>query len=416
MDVDEQQTSTLQRPQSPRYNLQPTNALAGPSSQPDHPPLPQIFLLPPPEHPPPRPYFDSTQDLLSRFQLLSAFDKYVKPYSLPVGAPGSTQIPQLPTSGERGKGKEREVPPRDIASPVAGHTPGAGNDGDDEDAQGKGEKKWKNSYKHLIKGIPGKHSTKKDDYLMTMMQIPPKQRIHIQPFDLRTQRDAFSVSLDGLKGWNIGALVGDSPQAKEDRKRRKELKKLAKTQGQPGTILPGVGTPSGAPATPGATATPTSVNTLGRAGTPRPGLVLASQPQQAAQPTQPGHAPIGIGTPRINPSSTTSVTTAPPVPSARHTPIPTPAPTPGTGAPVDGTRGLKREREDSVGQINGGSQGQGQLPGVTVVTNGRSKPPPAMMNAKAGNAGVRPRPIKKQRVDVQGQAREIPVQQPTPHA
>lgn len=35
---------------------------------------------------------------------------------------------------------------------------------------------------------------------MTLMQVPPKQRINIQPFDLRTQRDAFSVSLDGLKG------------------------------------------------------------------------------------------------------------------------------------------------------------------------------------------------------------------------
>ena len=41
---------------------------------------------------------------------------------------------------------------------------------------------------------------KKDDYLMTMMQVPPKQRIQIQPFDLRTQRDAFTVSLEGLKG------------------------------------------------------------------------------------------------------------------------------------------------------------------------------------------------------------------------
>ena len=66
------------------------------------------------EHPPPRPYFDSTQDLLSRFQLLSAFDKYVKPYSLPVGAPGSTQTPQLPASVDKGKGKEKE---RDMRVP-----------------------------------------------------------------------------------------------------------------------------------------------------------------------------------------------------------------------------------------------------------------------------------------------------------
>lgn len=41
---------------------------------------------------------------------------------------------------------------------------------------------------------------KKDDYLTNMMQVPPKQRINVTPFDLKTQRDAFSVSLDGLKG------------------------------------------------------------------------------------------------------------------------------------------------------------------------------------------------------------------------
>lgn len=41
-----------------------------------------------------------------------------------------------------------------MASPAA-QTPGAGGDGDDEEQQGKGEKKWKASYKHMIKGIPG---------------------------------------------------------------------------------------------------------------------------------------------------------------------------------------------------------------------------------------------------------------------
>lgn len=41
---------------------------------------------------------------------------------------------------------------------------------------------------------------KKDDYLMNMIEIPPKQRLPIHQFDLRTQRDAFSVSLEGLKG------------------------------------------------------------------------------------------------------------------------------------------------------------------------------------------------------------------------
>ena len=49
----------------------------------------------------------------------------------------------------------------------------------------------------------GKHSTKKDDFLTTIMQVPPKQRINIVPFDSTTQRDAFSVGLDGLKGVSL---------------------------------------------------------------------------------------------------------------------------------------------------------------------------------------------------------------------
>lgn len=61
----------------------------------------------------------------------------------------------------------------------------------------------------LIDVVPaeGKHSLKKDDYLSTIMQIPPKQRIPITPFDLKTQREAFSVSLDGLKGVCVLAVI-----------------------------------------------------------------------------------------------------------------------------------------------------------------------------------------------------------------
>lgn len=117
---------------------------------------------------------------------------------------------------DKGKGKEVVV-----TNPVhAPQTPAAdAQDGDDEDG-GKGDKKKKNSYKHLIKGVPGalhllvtwfvgserlgdwvgKHSMKKDDYLTMMMQVPPKQRMRINPFDLKTQREAFTVSLEGLKG------------------------------------------------------------------------------------------------------------------------------------------------------------------------------------------------------------------------
>ncbi len=40
---------------------------------------------------------------------------------------------------------------------------------------------------------------KKDDYLSTMMMAPPKQRTRIHQFDARTQQEAFTVSLEGLK-------------------------------------------------------------------------------------------------------------------------------------------------------------------------------------------------------------------------
>jgi hypothetical protein len=48
---------------------------------------------------------------------------------------------------------------------------------------------------------------KKDDYLASIMQVPPKQPIQILPFDLKTQREAFSISLDGLKGVRRVATV-----------------------------------------------------------------------------------------------------------------------------------------------------------------------------------------------------------------
>lgn len=49
----------------------------------------------------------------------------------------------MPGTLSKGKGKAADM---DL---------GDGGDGDDDDAGGKGEKKKKNTYKHLIKGIPG---------------------------------------------------------------------------------------------------------------------------------------------------------------------------------------------------------------------------------------------------------------------
>ncbi|KAH9972760.1 hypothetical protein BGW80DRAFT_1312367 [Lactifluus volemus] len=321
------------------------NAVAGPSSI----PINSSLFLPPPASPRPPQLLESTQDLISRFHLLTAYDKFVRPFITQDHDPNSNlpTTPAVASSPDKGKGRERDPGTPTIASAA---TPGTHHDPDDD--EGRDGKKKKNTYRHLIKGVPGKHSIKKDDFLTTIIQVPPKQHIPITPFDPRTQTDAFAVSLEGLKGWNIHALVPESTQAREDRKKRKELKKLAKAQG--------------------------SV------------------------------APLSASTP------------LPPTPTAAPTPTHPPAQPPRTSTPVPAPRGVKREFDDNaVTQPN--TQGPGPDPpqvsgvGSLAASLTQGQKPGA---AKAGVPGARPRPVKKQRVDVQGQARDIhplpPMQQPTP--
>jgi hypothetical protein len=50
---------------------------------------------------------------------------------------------------------------------------------------------------------------KKDDYLTSMMMIPPKQPTRIHQFDVRTQQEAFAVSPEGLKGVRFAPALCD---------------------------------------------------------------------------------------------------------------------------------------------------------------------------------------------------------------
>ena len=61
--------------------------------------------------------------------------------------------------------------------------------------------------------LTGKHSFKKDDSLTKVMLVPPKQRMRIVHFDPRTQEDAFSVSLEGLKGVRSPLLLHTTNQS-----------------------------------------------------------------------------------------------------------------------------------------------------------------------------------------------------------
>ncbi|KAH7884303.1 hypothetical protein F5I97DRAFT_1437254 [Phlebopus sp. FC_14] len=338
-------------------SFQQNNALAGPSTLSQNAPV--IFLPPAVAYSQPQTFLASTQDLLARFHLHHVYDKYVRPPLPTVPAPSAppTNAPLEPSP-----------------------------DGED--------KKKKNSYRHLIKSVPGKHSMKKDDYLATMMQVPPKQRIPILPFDTRTQREAFVVSAEGLKGWNAGALILESAQAREDRKRRKEQKKLARAQAQGLTPGPLPTTPAALPH-----AQPAPPNSTTPSAQQPPGAA----PPPAAQAAKPRAPAVTIPPPG---SASRSGTTPTPISPAPRSALPTnvsPPQTTTSSLPAQ-MRGKKRELED-------GAAAQ-PTPPITAPISGNA--PLGIVGARAGSGNARPRPVKKQRMDVPGQPREIPVQQPTP--
>jgi hypothetical protein len=104
---------------------------------------------------PPR-LLESTQDLISRFHLLTAYDKFVRPFITQEHDPNTAQLPTtpaVPSLSDKGKGKERDPGTPTVASAA---TPGTHNDPDDD--EGRDGKKKKNTYRHLIKGVPGTQS------------------------------------------------------------------------------------------------------------------------------------------------------------------------------------------------------------------------------------------------------------------
>ncbi|KAH9481400.1 hypothetical protein JR316_0005926 [Psilocybe cubensis] len=429
-----------------------SNAVAGPSSMPSliphyssspsppppahhypRPPTPPLLFLPPAPgvRQQPKQHLESTQDLLARFHLHPAYDKYVRPLVTPgddfASAPTHDQhAPPVDGATERldkGKGKERDpataaVTPGPSGATEADHADGPDAD-DDDAAGGKGEKKKKNSYKHLIKGLPGKHSFKKDEELTKIMLAPPKQRMRILQFDAKTQEDAFTVSAEGLKGWNINALVLESAQAREDRKKRKEARRLAKLQQAqaqangvalhhadsttgastpqpsfagttPGVSTPGVAQPQPVKASmqasagvggsgikkpggivPGRTGTPRTAAGAG-VGTPRPvsaapqTTVAVPSPVIAAQASVGGGSGVAGGPATIPRSTSTIPRPGSAVPRPGST-VPKPGSVPmkqqqplrsGTPMDVDQQRGKKRERDDG-GTVNGAVNGNG---------------------------------------------------------
>ncbi|EIM91191.1 uncharacterized protein STEHIDRAFT_152850 [Stereum hirsutum FP-91666 SS1] len=160
--------------------------VAGPSSQPKpaRPTyIPPSLYLPPPREPRPPLFLNSSQDLVGRFRLQSAYDKFVKPFIEPTqpqqqqqsrqdgqssnhpptpAPPFNAPTPDVNING-KGKAKAAAAAAAEPATPMpatpgpGGGGGGGGQDGDEEEV-GKDGKKKKNTYRHLIKGIPGDYS------------------------------------------------------------------------------------------------------------------------------------------------------------------------------------------------------------------------------------------------------------------
>jgi hypothetical protein len=114
--------------------------------------IPSPSLLPTLASPRPPQLLESTQDLISRFHLLTAYDKFVRPFITQDHDPNSNlpTTPAVASSPDKGKGRERDPGTPTIASAA---TPGTHHDPDDD--EGRDGKKKKNTYRHLIKGVPG---------------------------------------------------------------------------------------------------------------------------------------------------------------------------------------------------------------------------------------------------------------------
>lgn len=251
---------------------------------------------------------------------------------------------------------------------------------------------------------------KKDDYLTIIMQVPPKQHIPITPFDVKTQREAFTVSAEGLKGVCVVSTINYSNRAhslvsgtralsySSPRKLgkiaksasvllphrhsqcssnalsfafslQKEQRKLARAQVQ------GV-TPGPLPSTPTAMTLPQQQSTPSHLTIPS-----AQQPPGTSQTSQakPRVAPV-----MIPPPGSAGLSTATPTSATPRSAVPTTAPPQRTNVSAP-SRGQKRELDDGVIQP----------PTPTTLS---PNVPIGVVGARAGVGNARPRPIKKQRM------------------
>ncbi|KAF8512259.1 hypothetical protein JB92DRAFT_2929266 [Gautieria morchelliformis] len=336
----------------------PVSPLAGPSN------IPPAIFAPPQPLPRPKQHLHSTQDLLSVFNLHPAYDKYVRPHVHPIGDPDPG----------KGKGKEKEVSSGDASR--------QNREADEED--GGEKKKKKDSYRHLIKHTPGKHSTKRDSYLQTLITLPVKQKMQIQPVDAKTLHEGFSVTLTGLPSYNKASLEGTDPKEKEAKRLKKERRKAEKEerlrlQQQQQSVS--------SASTPGGTSTPRAMATPGASGSLIRN-VSAHTPTKVKSSINARPSPTRPNTPKVSASIAQQRTASTPVP--QHQP----------GAPA-----IARITSHPA-QVNGSAAGSGN--GLAEKRGVKRE-----LDAQPLSANAQPRPQKKRRMG-SGTPQPAPLQQPTP--
>ncbi|KZT59133.1 hypothetical protein CALCODRAFT_507664 [Calocera cornea HHB12733] len=279
---------------------------AGPSRPPTPPPPPIYF---PPFPPPPPTPVSGTQDLLTRYHLLPYYSHYARPYLTPVipvssdrkrkrdagkevkfvgivepvapdGTPrGGTPVGLgRPEAGEtEGKGKERETTVK-IEEPEV--VTGKGKEKERVKDKGKGRErgsastavspttptapgsrrpklkrdksmpKVKHGYRHYLWGLKGRVNTKKDRYLLNLVQAPPKQHLRIKSMEAKTVREAFKLQEGVLPDYDPLRYT-DSPLISEKKKRKlaeKAARLAARERAKQARAGGTTSTPSGAAA------------------------------------------------------------------------------------------------------------------------------------------------------------------------
>ncbi|EJU04680.1 hypothetical protein DACRYDRAFT_13875 [Dacryopinax primogenitus] len=348
---------------------------AGPSRPPTPPPPPIYF----PPFPPPAPTpVSGTQDLLTRYHLLPYYAHYARPFLTPVtpvssdrkrkrdagkevkfvgivepvrpdGTPrGGTPVglDRMDVDEPEGKGKERETTVK-IEEPDA--VTGKGKDKEKERPKDKGKgmektatstsvpgpsnlastpggkkkmkrdkdkssmPKVKHGYRHYLWG---RVNTKKDRFLLNLIQAPAKQQLHVKPLEQKTLRDAFNLKEGVLPDYDPLRYT-DSPLISEKKKR-----KLAERAARLAARERAKSARSA-----GATAAPSAVP-------PMTSKVASTSAHPAISATV--HVPIGGGVPT---PATTNAGTPPTTPGS---PLPGTTGPPVAGRKLIGSSGLKR--------------------------------------------------------------------------